>query len=78
MRRTEKHAVLIKAGQNRKCCHCLGTHKTPRPIIIESPIFVDLFIWSFRMTKKGRPAQVKSVKTLIPGLSQAYDTRNGE
>lgn len=41
----------------------------PRPMLIESPIFNDLFIWSFRITKKGKPAQVKSVKTLIAKLS---------
>ena len=33
--------------------------------MIETPIFLDLGIWAFRITKKGKPAQVKSVNTLI-------------
>lgn len=67
---------LIKAGQQRKCCRSLlflnqvsGAYIIPSPMIIESPIFNDLFIWRFRITKKGKPAQVKSVNTLIAGLS---------
>lgn len=38
-------------------------------MIIESPIFNDLFIWSFRITKNGKAAQVKSVNTLIARFS---------
>ena len=67
---------LIKAGQQRKCRRSLlfliqriGAYKIPSPMIIESPIFNDLFIWRFRITKKGKPAQMKSVHTLIAGLS---------
>ena len=46
-----------------------GTYIIPSPMITESPIFNDLFIWRFRSMKKGKPAQVKSVNTLIARLS---------
>ena len=50
----------------------------PSPMIIESPIFNDLFIWSVRITKNGRQAQVKSVNILIPKLSSGMFAWHGE
>ena len=77
MRRTEKDAVLdySRSAMKRFAVACLfpiklsGTYINPSPMSIESRIFNDFFIWSFRITKKGKPAQVKSVNMLIARLS---------
>lgn len=51
--------------ENHAVPYVSRAYTTPSPMSIESPIFNELFIWSLRMTKKGKPAQVKSVIRLI-------------